>query len=83
VAGNVFATASHAGRAGRGKEFLGSIAAAGLPVIAIGGVRPEDGPPLREAGAYGVAMIRGIWSADNAEDAARRYLSIYDVLAGA
>ena len=83
VAGNVYATGTHVGRAGRGATFLRGIAAAGLPVIAIGGVMPEDIPDLASSGAYGVAMIRGIWGADNAEAAARRYLSIYDVLAGA
>jgi thiazole tautomerase (transcriptional regulator TenI) len=79
VAGNVFPTASHIGRNGRGAEFLRGIAAAGIPVIAIGGVKAEHVSQLREAGAYGVAMIRGIWGADDAERAATRYLSIYDV----
>jgi thiazole tautomerase (transcriptional regulator TenI) len=83
VAGNVFPTASHIGRNGKGAQFLREIAAAGIPVIAIGGVRAEHVGELREAGAYGVAMIRGIWGADNAEQAASRYLSIYDVHGGA
>lgn len=83
VAGNVFPTASHIGRNGRGAEFLRAIAAVGIPVIAIGGVKAEDVGQLREAGAYGVAMIRGIWGADDAERAATRYLSIYDVHGGA
>ena len=83
VAGNVFPTASHIGRNGKGAEFLREIAAAGIPVIAIGGVRAEHVAQLREAGAYGVAMIRGIWAADDAERAATSYLSIYDVHGGA
>ena len=83
VAGNVYGTGTHIGRVGRGTGFLRGIASAGLPVIAIGGIRPEHVPDLASGGAYGVAMIRGIWGADNAEAAARRYLSIYDVLAGA
>jgi len=80
VAGNVFGTGTHLGRAGRGSGFLRGIAAAGLPVVAIGGVRPDDVHDLRNAGAYGVAVIRGIWGADDAEEAATRYLSIYDPL---
>lgn len=83
VAGNVFATGSHSGRAGRGSSFLKGIAAAGLPVVAIGGVRPDDVAELRNAGAYGVAMIRGIWGADDTHEAALRYLSIYDALGNA
>ena len=34
-------------------------AAVTLPVIAIGGVKPENVADLIEAGAYGVATIRG------------------------
>ena len=83
VAGHVFSTGSHPGEPGRGAKFLSGIVAAGLPVIAIGGVRAEDVSELRHAGAYGVAMIRGIWAADNAEAAATRYLSIYDPLGNA
>jgi thiazole tautomerase (transcriptional regulator TenI) len=83
VAGNVFPTASHIGRKGRGAAFLREITAAGIPVIAIGGVKAEHVSELREAGAYGVAMIRGVWAADDAERAARRYLSIYDAHGGA
>ena len=33
---------------------------------------------LRGAGAYGLAAIRGIWDAPNAEQAASDYLSAYD-----
>ncbi len=38
-----------------------------IPVIVIGGVRPADVGELRRAGASGVAVIRGIWDAPNAE----------------
>ena len=53
-------------------------AAAGVPVIAIGGIAPEHAPLLRGAGAHGFAVIRGIWGADDAAAAAARYLSAYD-----
>ncbi|HSU94233.1 MAG TPA: thiamine phosphate synthase, partial [Gemmatimonadaceae bacterium] len=49
-----------------------------LPCIAIGGVRPEFVGTLRDAGAYGVAVISGIWGAPSAEAAATDYLSHYD-----
>lgn len=83
VAGNVFTTRSHPGAPAKGAEFLSGIVATGLPVIAIGGIRAEDVVELRNAGAYGVAMIRGIWATNNAEAAATRYLSIYDALGNA
>ncbi|HEU4721876.1 MAG TPA: thiamine phosphate synthase [Gemmatimonadaceae bacterium] len=83
VAGHVFATATHPGQDGRGLPFLRALAqAVSIPIVAIGGVRPEHCRVLREAGAYGLAVIRGIWDAPNAERAASDYLSAYDDAAG-
>lgn len=79
VAGHVFPTASHAGMPGRGEELVSAIAAqTSLPCIAIGGIRPARVGTLRNAGAYGVAAITGIWGAASAEAAATDYLSHYD-----
>ena len=84
VAGHVFATASHPGEEGRGLPFLRAVTqTVPIPVVAIGGVRPEHCRVLRESGAYGLAVIRGIWDAPNAERAASDYLSAYDDAAGA
>ncbi len=58
-------------------------AASALPIIAIGGIRPEHVATLRRAGAHGVAAIRGIWDAENAEQAAIDYLSAYEAHGGA
>jgi thiamine-phosphate diphosphorylase len=79
VAGHVFATATHAGTPGRGLGYIEEIlAAAPLPCIAIGGIRPHHIAALRALGVYGVAAISGIWGADDAERAASEYLSAYD-----
>ncbi len=60
VAGTVFETPSHAGRAPARIDFIEEVAGAvNIPVIAIGGIKPEDVGQLRRAGAYGVATIRG------------------------
>ena len=84
VAGHVFATSSHPGEEGRGLGFLRAVTrAVPIPVIAIGGVRPEHCRMLRESGAHGLAVIRGIWDAPNAERAASDYLSAYDDAAAA
>ena len=84
VAGHVFATATHPGQEGRGLSFVRALASTlAIPVVAIGGVRPEHCRVLRESGAYGLAVIRGIWDAPNAERAASDYLSAYDDAAGA
>jgi thiamine-phosphate diphosphorylase len=83
VAGHVFATATHPGEDGRGLPFVRAMATpVTIPVIAIGGVRPVHCRELRAAGAYGLAAIRGIWDAPNAEQAASDYLSAYDDAAG-
>jgi thiazole tautomerase (transcriptional regulator TenI) len=84
VAGHVFATVTHPGEEGRGLPFVRAVAAAvDVPIVAIGGVKPEHCAVLRQAGAYGLAVIRGIWDAANAERAASDYLSAYDDAAGA
>jgi thiazole tautomerase (transcriptional regulator TenI) len=64
---------------GRGIAFIEALTAAStVPVIAIGGVQPKHCRLLRLAGVWGVAVIRGIWDAPNAERAASDYLSCYD-----
>jgi thiazole tautomerase (transcriptional regulator TenI) len=79
VAGHVYSTSSHAGKPGRGAELVAAVAAqTKLPCIAIGGVRPSNVGILRDAGAWGVAAITGIWGAASAEAAATDYLSSYD-----
>jgi thiazole tautomerase (transcriptional regulator TenI) len=79
VAGHVFATDSHQGMPGRGVALVTDVVrSTTLPCIAIGGVRPEFVGTLRDAGAYGVAAISGIWAAPSAEAAASDYLSHYD-----
>ena len=79
VAGHVYPTESHTGAAGRGVELVAEVTAkTTLPCIAIGGVRPANIGTLRDAGAWGVAAITGIWGAASAEAAATDYLSHYD-----
>ena len=83
VGGHVFDTVSHPTSPGRGPGLISEITAAvEVPLIAIGGIRPEHLPFLRQAGAHGVAVIRGIWSAANAEQAAIDYFSAYDAHGG-
>ena len=69
VAGTIFETPSHAGRPPARLDFVKSVVeAVVIPIIAIGGVKPENVADLIDAGAYGVATIRGVdW--DHSEDA--------------
>jgi 8-oxo-dGTP diphosphatase len=54
-------TASHPGAAGMGWEaFAAIVARAQVPVYALGGMRADDEAVARQAGAQGVAGIRGL-----------------------
>ncbi len=50
-----------------------ALAAGSRPVLAIGGIRPEDVRPALAAGATGVAVVSGILGAPDVEIAARDY----------
>jgi thiamine-phosphate diphosphorylase len=79
VAGQVTVAGSHADASHHGSGWVKTlVASTNVPVIAIGGVQLKHAPALRAAGIHGVAVIRGIWDAPNAEQAASDYLSAYD-----
>lgn len=79
VAGQLFATVTQPSQTARGISWVRTLVdSTTVPVIAIGGVRIEHASILRNAGVHGVAVIRGIWDAANAEQAASDYLSAYD-----
>lgn len=81
VVGHVFATASHPDAPERGAAFLARVASeVSVPVVAIGGIRPDHVRELLSVGTHGVAVIRGIWHAVDAERAAGDYLSAYDAV---
>lgn len=71
VVGPVFATATHGGSEPLGLARLHEVVAVGLPVVAIGGMTAERIREVRGAGAWGVAAIRALWDAPDAEAAAR------------
>ena len=61
--GHVQATASHPGQAALGWDGLAACLApaAPLPVFALGGLRAANLDEARQAGAHGVAQMRGAW----------------------
>lgn len=81
-AGTIYETPSHPGRPGRGPALVTQVAdaAGAVPVLAIGGVTAERVAEVVEAGAWGAAVIRGVWDAPDPVVAAGRYLH---ALAGA
>ena len=61
MVGTIFPTASHPARLVAGVHLIHECARIGLPVIAIGGITAERSQEARDAGAYGVAAISGLW----------------------
>jgi thiamine-phosphate pyrophosphorylase len=49
-----------------------------LPVVAIGGITPENGAELVAAGADALAVITGIFTADDISKAAQRYAALFE-----
>lgn len=74
LAGTIWDTPSHPERRGVGIGLIGEIAALGISTIAIGGVTPARVAEARDAGAAGVAVIRGVWDAPDPADAVNEYL---------
>lgn len=75
VLGTIWETASHSGREGAGIALIRQVCQrVRAPVIAIGGVTAERAATARQAGASGVAAVRGIWACDDPAAAAAGYL---------
>jgi thiamine-phosphate pyrophosphorylase len=74
LAGTIWETPSHPERRGAGIGLIREIAALGIPTIAIGGVTAARAAEVRDAGAAGVATIRGVWDAPDPAAAVSEYL---------
>jgi len=48
-----------------------------LPLVAIGGIQPDDVRQLRDAGADLIAVISGLWDARDPTNAARAYVAAF------
>lgn len=75
--GTIFETPTHPAVAGMGLEGVTcAVASTGrLPVIGIGGIDPAKAGAVRGAGAWGVAVVRGVWESPDTATAVRSYLS--------
>lgn len=73
LVGTIYATASHPGRAGAGPDLLRRLAPLARPMVAIGGIDPARVAEVRAAGAAAVAVLRGVWAADDVAAAVERY----------
>lgn len=60
------------------RRILGTMKAEGIhtPILAIGGIRKEDVPPLMEEGVYGVALSAAITEAEDPANETASFLSL-------
>jgi len=79
-AGTIWATPSHAEAPQRGlKGLVDSVSSAGdVPVLAIGGVTPGRLAEACGVGAWGGAVIRGVWSAADPAGSVNEYLEVLE-----
>ncbi len=49
-----------------------------IPIVAIGGITPENGRPLVEAGADFIAAIHGVFGQGDPELAAKKYIELFE-----
>jgi thiamine-phosphate diphosphorylase len=76
LAGTIFESGSHPGREAAGLRLLAECAErSALPVVAIGGITPARVASAVEAGAYGVAVLGGVWHAAEPAAAAAQYVA--------
>jgi thiazole tautomerase (transcriptional regulator TenI) len=74
VVGSIFPTPSHPREAPRGPGFLSEVCrAVSVPVLAIGGITPQNSSLCLDCGAAGVAVRSSIMEASSPEAAARQY----------
>lgn len=73
--GTIFPTPSHPGIDGAGPGLIQEVRSTlPGPLVAIGGITLDAVGELLEAGAYGVAVMSGIWDAEEPEDSLKGYL---------
>jgi len=72
--GHVFASTSKPGKPGGGLAKLSEVVLRSrIPVIAIGGIRPEHIPQIMKTGAGGIAVMSGICAAKDPLTAVKAY----------
>ena len=73
--GTLYSTPSHPEHPGAGCEALVRVAeAVKVPLVGIGGITVGRVAEVRDHGAHGVAVIRGVWNAPDPVRAVRDYL---------
>ncbi|MFC3883838.1 thiazole tautomerase TenI [Bacillus songklensis] len=72
--GHIYSSQSKAGQTPRGIPALQEvITAVSIPVVAIGGIRPEHMQQLKQTGVSGIAVMSGVFLSDDPPEAVKRY----------
>lgn len=79
VLGTIFPTKSHPGFEGSGLGLVTAVAKLGVPIIAIGGITAANVGAIREAGAWGVAVISAVWNHPDPYAATLELLAALDI----
>ncbi|WP_438350033.1 thiamine phosphate synthase [Paenibacillus sp. FA6] len=81
VYGHIFPTASKPGQQARGTKALGEVVKrVPIPVIAIGGIKPDHVQQIVATGAAGIAILSGITAADDPLRSVKDYREALDSL---
>lgn len=77
--GTMFATASHPGRAPVGPALVEAVRrTTRLPLLAIGGITPDRVEAVVASGAWGIAVLDGVWGGARPARAVEVYLAALD-----
>lgn len=82
VLGNLYLTDSHPGRPSLGLAPVRAAAGTARPIVGIGGITPERTGKVIEAGAWGIAVVGGIWHVPDPIAAVGRYLRALETAVG-
>lgn len=63
-------------------DVLTQVGRLGLPVVAIGGITPDNGRAVIDAGADYIAVVSAVFAAPDIQTAARRFADLFDPSAG-
>jgi thiamine-phosphate diphosphorylase len=79
-AGSIYATPSHPDITPAGLGLLeATVAACGIPVVAIGGMTHERVAGVLKTGAHGVALISAVWHAADPVQAAGQFAKLLEL----
>jgi len=74
--GHVFPSQSKPGKTPKGLEELARLTQLDIPVIAIGGITPENTGQVLQAGSKGIAVMSGVLDAHDPKAAVKAYLNV-------